>query len=121
MVLLIRRSAAIYAESNRQLGPVTEEKIVPAGFDGWLTLNFYSASSLSSGSSYSLVVWFKGSQCSVWYSSGSAGQSWYANQAYGGFWSGPYSSFAAYGQENNVYSILLHLRFSFVVCFWADC
>ena len=33
---------AIYSESNKQLIAVTEEKIITAGFNGWLTFNFGS-------------------------------------------------------------------------------
>ena len=57
VVLLIRRRCAIYAESNRQLGPVTEEKVVPAGFDGWLTFNFYSVRLCRLGR---VIVWWCG-------------------------------------------------------------
>ena len=97
---------AIYAESNKQLIAVTEEKTFPGGFNGWLTLNFHSAPSLLSGSSYSLVVWFKGSQSSIRYTTGNAAQTWYAYHSYtANFPNGPYSGLSAYGQENNVYSI----------------
>ncbi len=102
---------AIYSESNKQLIAVTEQKTIPAGFNGWLTFNFGSSSSLTSGSSYSLVVWFKNSASTVRYSSGSAAQTWYAIQSYtGSFPNGPYSSLGSYGQENNVYSIYCTLN-----------
>ncbi len=97
---------AIYEESNKQLVAVTETKTVPAWQDGWMTLNVNSGASLWSGSSYSLVVWFNGAGCYLYYSPGSSRQSWYGTQAFtGSFSNGPYSSFAQYGQENNVYSI----------------
>lgn len=97
---------AIYSESNKQLIWVTEEKTVPAGFSGWLTFNFNSASSLTSGSSYSLVIWLKDSHSTIRYTSGNTAQSWYARQTYtGSFPNGPYNSISGYGQENNVYAI----------------
>ncbi len=97
---------AIYSESNKQLITVTEEKTIASGFNGWLTFNFGSSPSLTSGSSYSLVIWFKNSGTTVRYSSGNGGQSWYVIQSYtGSFANGPYSSLSGYGQENNVYSI----------------
>ena len=102
---------AIYSESNKQLFAVTEEKTINAGFNGWLTFNFGSSPSLASGSSYSLVVWFKGSHGTVRYGSGGAAQAWYAYQQYtGNFPNGPYSSLSGYGQENNVYSIYCTLN-----------
>jgi hypothetical protein len=97
---------AIYSESNKQLIAVTEEKTIPAGYNGWMTFNFGSSPSLTSGSSYSLVVWFKNSASTVRYNSGNSAQTWYAIQSYtGNFPNGPYSSLGSYGQESNVYSI----------------
>ena len=102
---------AIYSESNKQLFAVTEEKTITAGFNGWLTFNFGSSPSLISGSSYSLVVWFKNSASTVRYSSGNVAQAWYAFQSYtGSFTNGQYSSLNGYGQENNVYSIYCTLN-----------
>ena len=97
---------AIYSESNKQLVAVTEEKIIAAGFNGWLNFNFASSPTLTSGSSYSLVVWFKTSQGILRYTPGNAAQSWYISQSYtGNFPNGPYNNLSGYGQESNVYSI----------------
>jgi hypothetical protein len=97
---------AIYQDSNKMLFAVSEEKTISARSDGWVTFNLASASSLVSGSSYSLVVWFKGSYCIVYYSGTSSVQSWYAAQWYSGsFPSGPYSGISGYCAETGVYSI----------------
>jgi hypothetical protein len=104
---------AIYSESNKQLIAVTEEKTIPAGFNGWLSFNFASASSLTSGSSYSLVVWLKNSGTTVRYNYASTTQTWYTAQSYSGnFPNGPYTGLSGYGQERNVYSIYATLDFS---------
>ena len=96
---------AIYSDTNKALIATTEQKTIPIGFDNWQTLNFANKPYLTSGTSYSLVVWFSTSGCYIRYDSGNSRQSWYANQAYGNFPNGPYTSFSNYNQENIVYSI----------------
>ena len=102
----INLKCAIYGESANTLIATTQQISVASQFSGWQTLNFASGPSLTSGTSYSLVVSFAGDGCYLYYSSGSALQSWYAYQNYNyNFPNGPYSSFSGYGQSNNVYSI----------------
>jgi hypothetical protein len=101
----INVKCAIYKESDEKLVAITEEKAVLSGADGWQTFNFPTQPSLSAGVSYSLVAWFSASNLRIYYSSGSASQSWYASQAYGSFPAGPYSGITGYGQENLVYSM----------------
>jgi hypothetical protein len=100
---------AIFKESDKTLLGTTQEVAVPAGFTGWQTFSLASLPFLTSGASYSLVVWFGGSNCFIYYSGSSSTQSWYATQAYGIFPNGPYSSFSGYAQENNVYSLYVSI------------
>ncbi len=97
--------SAIYSESTKTLLASTQENTVNAGSIGWQTLSFTAGPTLTSGASYSLVVWISGSGNILYYNSGSTRQSWYATVSYANYPTGPYTSFAGYGQENNVYSI----------------
>ncbi len=101
---------AIYKESDKQLLGTTQQVSVPAGYLGWQTFTLTTAQSLTSGASYSIIAWFGAKNCYIYYNSATTTQSWYSTQTYSNFPSGPYNSFPAYGQENNVYSLYLTMN-----------
>ena len=96
--------AAIYRDSDQALIATTETLYVANGFNGWQTFNLATKPSLTSGTTYSLVVWFSNSGSTIYYTSGTTRQSWYASKSDGNL-GNSYSYYNYYGQENNVYSI----------------
>jgi len=95
-------TAAIYNEGTHTLVAQTEQKLVPIGTT-WVTFNFATPPSVTSGNSYVLVVWsfLDIGNANLYYHPGDSNQGHYLSMPY----NGSYPSSLTFNHENREYSI----------------